>query len=290
MKKLILALLTVAFIAPKGFSQDVNTVQPSIMVIPFVKEGQDIRTIIDDSPILRICMTKVKEGFDNRGFTTVDFRAKLKAAMASQGMEMDNQSSIKQQIIEMSGADIYVELDGSYHPSSSGNSVTMTLNAYDAFSGQAMGSKVGESGKFYTDDYGKLASKAVEKCIDPFLDAMNTKFADIVENGRTVVVNIGFDEMSEYSMDDEVGEDELPLSDALELWFEENAYKNDYHIQGVTSTKAIYDAVKIPLRDPSGKNYRATKFALKLYLYIKKDLGMSCSKDVNGTTIYIKIK
>ena len=117
-------------------AQDKPTVQPSIMVIPFVKEGQDIRTILDNSPLLRICATKVKEGFDSRGFTTIDFRAKLKAAMNAQAMEMDNQSSLKQQIIEMSGADIFVEIDGAYNESGSGNSVTMTLNAFDAYSGE----------------------------------------------------------------------------------------------------------------------------------------------------------
>ena len=248
-----------------------------------------MRTILDNNVLMRICVTKVKEGFDSRGFTTIDFRAKLKAALNTQAMEMDNKTSLKQMIIEMSGADIFVEIDGAYMPSSSGNSVTMTLNAFDTHSGQALGSKVGESGKFYTEDQTKLATKAIDKIMDPFLDAMNAKFGDMVAKGRTVVVNIGFEEDSEYTMDDEVGEDELPLSDALEMWFEENAYKNYYHIQGVTSTKMILDDVRIPLKDPNGNNYRSTKFALKLYKFLKTDLGMPCKKDVQGTNILIRI-
>lgn len=293
MNKINIILLILLFVAKTGFSQEapkVNTVQPSIMVIPFTKKGEDIRTVIEADVNKRIAMTKVKEGFDQRGFNTIDFRAKLKQAASTQAMEMDNQTSLKQQIIEMSGADIYVEVEVSVLKTSSGTSVTLILTGYDAYSAQSLSNKIGESGKFYTDDVGKLASKAVEKCIEPFLNTMNEKFTNIVENGRTVIVNISFDQGSEASMDDEVGEDELPLSDALEVWFEENSYKNYYHIQGTTSTKMILDDVRIPLKDPNGNNYRATKFALKLYLYIKKKLLLTCTKDVQGTTIYIKIK
>ena len=289
--KISIIILFLIFFSDYSFSQaNVNTVQPSIMVVPFTKEGEDIRTIIEEDINKRIAMTKVKEGFDQRGFNTIDFRAKLKAALNSQAMEMDNKTSLKQQIIEMSGADIYVEVEVNVQKGTSGTSVTLILTAYDAFSAQSLSNKIGESGKFYTDDIGKLTSKSVENCIEPFLNTMNEKFGNIVENGRTVVVNIGFEEDSEYSMDNEVGEDELPLSDALEMWFEENAYKNYYHIQGATSTKLILDDVRIPLKDSkTGNNYRATKFALKLYLFIKKDLGLSCKKDVSGTTIYIRI-
>lgn len=274
-----------------GFSQsEVNTVQPSIMVVPFTKEGQDIRTILEDDFNKRVAVTKVKEGFDQRGFTTIDFRAKLKAALNSQGFEMDNQTSLKQQIIEMSGADIYVEVEVDAQSGNSGNSVTLILTGYDAYSGQSLSNKVGDSGKYYTDDFDKLTSKAVEVCIEPFLNTMNDKFGDIVENGRTVIVNIGFEDGSEYTMDELVGEMELPLSDALEMWFQDNSYKNYYHIQGVTATKMILDDVRIPLKDDNGNNYRSTKFALALYLHIRKDLGLSCKKDISGTTIYIRIQ
>ena len=66
----------------------VQTVQPKIMVIPYVKEGEDLRTILEDDVNKRIALTKIKEAFDSRGFTTVDFVAKLKSAK-------DNTSSLQ---------------------------------------------------------------------------------------------------------------------------------------------------------------------------------------------------
>ena len=85
--------------------KSVQTVQPKIMVIPYVKEGEDLRTILEDDVNKRIAITKIKEAFDNRGFTTVDFAARLKAANANAAFSMENKSDYKAQIIQSSGAD-----------------------------------------------------------------------------------------------------------------------------------------------------------------------------------------
>jgi len=299
LKRLNIILLVLLITSPKiSISQTIEsaiprvvTVQPSIMVIPYTKQGEDLRTVLEQDVSKRIALTKIKEGFDSRGFNTIDFTAKLKATMNSQAMELEDQTSLKQQIIEMSGADIYVEAEVSIYKSSSGTEVTLILTGYDAFSAQSLSNKVGASGKWYTDDIGKLTSKAVEICIEPFLNTMNEKFRDITKNGRSVTVNINFDGNSQYSMDSEVGADYFPLSDALEMWFMDNSYNNYYHIQGVTSTKMILDDVRIPLKNSvTGQNYRPTQFALQIYKFIRSDLGLPCRKDVVGTTIYIHIQ
>ena len=45
----------------------VLTVQPKIMVIPYTKEGEDLRTILEADVSRRIAITKIKEAFDSRG-------------------------------------------------------------------------------------------------------------------------------------------------------------------------------------------------------------------------------
>jgi hypothetical protein len=268
----------------------VTLVQPRIMVIPFTKEGEDIRTILEQDVNRRIAITKVKEGFDSRGYTTVDFVGKLKAAKDNQVFTSDNQSDIKSQIIDLSGADVYVVAEVSVLQSPNGTGVTLVLTAYESSTGNSLANKVGESGKFYTDDIGKLSSRAAENCIEGFLNTMQAKFTDIVNNGRSVIVEITFDPGSEFKMSSETGSDHLPLSDQLELWMEKNAYKNYYHIQGTTDLKMIFDDVRIPLKDPvTGNNYNPNKFALELFKFFKS-LDMQTVKDVKGSTIYITIK
>lgn len=267
----------------------VVTVQPKIMVIPFTKEGEDIRTILEEDVNRRIAIAKIKEGFDSRGFTTVDFVAKLKAAKDNNVFTSDNQTDIKTQIIEMSGADVYVQSEVIVEKGQSGNSVKLILTAYEISTGNSLSNKVGESGRFYTDDFNKLASKAVESCIEDFLNIMQTKFTDIVNNGKSILIDISFDPSSSFTMSSEVGSDGLPLSDQIEMWMGENAFKGNYHIQGTTNLKMLFDDVRIPLKDSNGNNYNPNKFGLEMFKFFKT-LGISIGRDIKGNTIYITIK
>jgi hypothetical protein len=268
----------------------VVTVQPKIMVIPYTKEGEDLRTVLENDENKRIAITKIKEGFDSRGFTTVDFIAKLKAAKDNNVFTSDNQTDLKSQIIQMSGADVYVQAEVIVEKGQSGNSVKLILTAYEASTGNSLSNKVGESGKFYTEDFNKLASKAVESCIEDFLSIMQIKFTDIVNNGKSVIIDISFDASSQYKFSSEIGPDGLPLSDQVELWMEKNAFKNNYHIQGTTDLRMIFDDVRIPLKDQAtGNNYNPNKFALELFKFFK-GLGLQPAKDVKSSTIYITIK
>ncbi len=268
----------------------VVTVQPKIMVIPYTKEGEDLRLILENDENKRIAITKIKEGFDSRGYTTVDFTAKLKAAKDNNVFTSENQSDIKTQIIQMSGADVYVQAEIIVDKSTTGNSVKMILTGFEISTGNSLSNKIGESGKFYTDDFNKLASKAVESCIEDFLNILQNKFTDIVNNGKSVMMEIGFDAGSSYKMSSELGTDNLPLSDQIEMWLEKNAFKNNYHIQGTTDLKMIIDDVRIPLKDQStGNNYNPNKFALELFKFLK-GVGLQPQKEIKGNTIFMTIK
>ena len=64
----------------------------------------------------------------------------------------DNKTDLKTQIVQQSGADIYVEAEMNVLLSGSGNSVKIILTAYEISTGNSLANKVGESNKFYTDD------------------------------------------------------------------------------------------------------------------------------------------
>ena len=265
------------------------TVQPKIMVIPYAKQDEDITTIIENDVNKRIVLAKIREAFDSRGFTTIDFAAKLKSVSRTSGLTQGTQSDLKTMIIEQSGADIYVEAEMDILLSPSGNSVKTILTAYDISTGGSLANKVGESGKFYTDDIGKLATKAVEKVVDDFLSTIQNKFTDIINNGRSIMVDFTFDPSSTLSMFSEIGNDGLGLSDHLELWMSENAYKNNYHIQGTTDKRMIFDDVRIPLKDENGNKYNINKFGLE-FLKFARELGVKISRTTVGNTLIITFK
>ena len=129
MNRYILLLLLSLFVnVTKIHSQTTPaTVQPKIIVIPYTKEGEDLRTILEEDINKRITLAKIREAFDNRGFTTIDFIARLKAISQNNVFIADNQTDLKSQLIEMSGADIYVEAEINVLMSATGNSVKVIV-------------------------------------------------------------------------------------------------------------------------------------------------------------------
>lgn len=288
MNKIFSLFVLLTYLLPVA-AQEVATVQPKIMVIPFVKQGEDIRTVLEDDVNKRIVMAKIREAFDSRGFTTVDFLARLKSLSTASGLALDSQQDLKSMIIQQSGADVYVDAEMNVLLSSSGNSVKVIVTAYEVSTGNSLSNKVGDSGKFYTDDIGRLASRAIESCADEFLNTMQMKFDDIVQNGRSINVTIGFDQASAMSMSSEMGGNGLTLADEIELWMSENAYKNNYHIQGTTDKQMIFDDVRIPLKDKNGNNYNINKFGLEFLKFARKN-NLKIVRDISNNTLVITIK
>lgn len=270
-----------------------NVVQPKIMVIPYTKEGEDIRTILEADENKRIVLTKIKEAFDERGVTTIDFVAKLKAMESGNVFNIDNKQDAKSLIIDMSGADIYVEAEiiclQGYTSGKIDSRVKIVVTAYEAATGASLANKIGESGTFYTQDIGKLGMKAISSCADDFLRVMQAKFSEIAESGRSLMLQIGFEENSQYTMESEVGERDYQLQDEIELWVEEHSYNGNYHLQGTSPLKMVFDDIKLPLTDDTGKNYSTSKFGIEMLKFFRA-LGLQVSRSNRGNTLYITIK
>jgi len=139
---------------PATKSGEVVTVRPSIMVIPYTKTGQDLRTVLEEDPIMRLSISAIKEAFDYRGFTTIDFVARLKSQMESKAITSDEQTDFRTELIQNSGADIYIECEILVNKmSSGGNNLILKLQAVDVYTGNSIANKNCESGIFYTEDY-----------------------------------------------------------------------------------------------------------------------------------------
>jgi len=199
-----------------------------------------------------------------------------------------SQTDIFTNVIRSSGADIYVEAKVDYMPSSSGNSITLVLTAFEISTGNSLSNAVGRSGKYYTDQIDKLSQMAVENCISDFLNTMQEKFTQIVNDGRSIIVEINLSKDTKITFDSVYKG--LPLSDLLEQWFEKNSYKNNYHIQGVEEIQMVLDDVKIPLKDPlTGLNYNPNKFSAALFQYFQ-ELGITVKRSQNSGTLIFTIQ
>lgn len=282
-----LTIFLISLVATLCSAQNSATVQPKIMVMPYVTEGNDIRQTIETDPNIRIVLSKIREAFDKRGFTTIDFETKLKAQSVNNALSENAQTNRSAMIIQSSGADIYVETEYIYTPSASGNSVKVLMKACDVSTGGALANKDAFSGQFYTEDIGRLAGAAVEKVADEFLNVIQSKFDDIVENGRSIILDIKIDDASTHTLHEEINNSELV--DLLEDWVADNAYKNNYHIQGSSELEIIFDEIRIPLKDENGRNYNINQFDRKIRQLFRK-LGIQVAHVTKNNTLVITIK
>ena len=263
--------------------------QRRIMVIPFTKDGEDIRTVLDKDVNRRIAITRVQEEFDSKGYTTVDFVGRLKAARDARVFTSENQTDIKSQIIEMAGCDIYVVVDVDAQSDRTGASVNTLLTAYDVSTGNSLANKVGSSGKFFTNDFGKLTTRAVNTCANDFVDMMSRKFDEMAANGKSLFIDFSFAENSTANMTTPIEQyNKMPLSELLENWLSKNSVNGAYHIQGVTKLKLVADEVHVPVLKSNGIAYSTNEFAVEVCKFIGTT-GLTASKEVKAGTIYITI-
>jgi Family of unknown function (DUF6175) len=263
--------------------------QPTIMVIPFSREGVDLRTELENNDLVRIGITKVKEAFDQRGINTIDLRAKLKQVGNAAALQSDQKSSIKDEVINSSGADIYVEVECKANYSSSGNSTTLIMTAYDAFSGESYANKVANSPKFYTTSFEKLVEKSAETEVPNLLNTIQEKFNDVIANGRTITIRVGILEGSKMKMDTEIDKKGNFLSDAIEDYIQEKSFKNKYHLQGTSDNQITFDLVKVPMKDDEGNPFRISRFAADFRKFLRGN-EIPCTQVINGNSIIFSIK
>lgn len=287
---------TICVKAQKDCEETANTVQPSIMVLPRTARGEDLRTIMDEQPEVRVGISKVKEGFDNRGYTTLDFETLLKALIRDETVTKDDQTEFKNRIFRNISSDIVVELDIIMDKSNNGNLARVVLEANVTDNGQSMASKTCESNRFYTPDDIALISAALKdgddndlECLDAFLNTMNDKWKEVREKGKSVKMEFSLSEDSEMTMNSDVPSKGEKLKYVIEDWLEETAYKNYYVVTFVTETKLMVEDYRYPVRDPKNcSNMTARKIERKLERFFDK-IDVPIKFNNSRGTIYITI-
>ena len=261
-------------------------IKPKIMVIPKIKEGESLKTVYDSSFYIRMALSKINEAFLKREANLVSFDAKLKEAKLNTSINKSsgNQEDFKSLVLQMSGADIYVEADINVvrHSQRNANSVTIILEGYQNGTSNFLGVDQGKSRIVQTDDIGTLTAQAMDSLTEGFLNLMQLKFDDIYKNGQSIYIQFSLGANSKYTFDSEVGKPSRMLSEIIDEWFQENAFKGQFNTQGITGNMLILSDVRIPLKNPSnprlnytGQNFYSdiNRFFKSLGLGIKREIG-----------------
>ncbi|MBR5498659.1 MAG: hypothetical protein IKV75_00680 [Bacteroidales bacterium] len=264
-------------------------VLPTIMVVPYKRDGETYASVLSDDFDRRIAVSKVQDGFESRDVTTVDVEAKIAAVKRNSEFGANDADSNDKQLLMNSGADVYVVVDLMKDVNADGSRVSLIMKAYETASGNVLASKDAITKRFATASTDLLCSHAVKDNLPAFLDDICKNFSKQASNGKKVTLQFAIDGSSAMTMNDRVGPDNYPLSNLIHQWVRKNSHNGKYHLQGMVDTSVIFDYVMIPPRDEDGLVMDAAQYGFKIEAWLNDTLGLPCVSRFDGTTIYITI-
>jgi hypothetical protein len=265
-------------------------VQPKIMVIPYTKQGDDIRKVIESDMNRRIAIIKVKEAFDKLGFSTVDFIQVVKGFSNDNAVQSTAQEDLKTRIVQQSRCDIYVEIELATAGGSQDMRATMTATSYLAANATSLANKVATVGPYHDALMEKVVERAATTALEGLIPTMQEKFDGFVADGVPIRMEISVAQGAAKDLSQPAGPDGDDLSDVIRAWLKKAAYKNNYHVGGVTGKHMAVDEVRIPMFEPgTNMNYDPADFGLELVRYLRT-LNVKTNRTVVGGVIYVEVQ
>lgn len=267
--------------------------QPTIMVVPYKQQNLDYRTILRQTQFvdLRTAIANVQDAFIKKGYEIKDVMAVLDATEKSGLFETNTAAeSFDAQLINNSGADVYVTVDAGYNTNDEGGMGSIALVAYERASGKVLASKHTTTQRYRKGTLADLYRIAIGIIVDDFLHDMTANYDKKSTMGNTFVLRVTADNNSAVLLDSQVQSlGGIPLSDAIRMWLRKNAVNGRFHVQGATRDLVVFDEIQIASKSAAGYFLDANDFALDIYNYIRNELNISCEKRVDGNTVYITI-
>jgi hypothetical protein len=265
-------------------------VQPKIMVIPYARQGEDILKVLEADFNRRVAVAVVREAFDTRNFSTVDFAAVVKGLSQEEVMQATSQSGVKELIVAQSQADVYVEIEVQTLVENSQQRVSLIMTARLAATHGSLANKTQNEGPYAMNvPMERIVQRAVATAMEPFLGTMQTSFSGHVAEGVPVRMEISVANGAK-DLTRPVGPNKDELADAIEEWFEKNAYHNNYSVGGRTNLRMSNIQVRIPLFDPETKNnYNASRFSLEFNRFLRT-IDVRANRSLVGGVIYVEIQ
>ena len=281
--------------------------KPTIMIVPsdvwcnqngyvmeFDNQGKktkvpDFKKAFQENTDLLLVISKINELMADRGFPLKNLESSLKslesesaedAMLTSKDGGEINESPIDK-LKKVAKADIWIQVTWTVNTIGPKKSITFNLQGLDAYSDKQIAGASGTGAPSFTAEVPVLLEEAVLSQIDNFNVQLQGHFDDMFTNGREVVLRIktwnswGYDLESEDFGDDE-------LSNHIEKWVSDNTLQGKFNTTDVTEHMMLFEQVRIPLADESGKAIDTRKWANGLRKYLKDNYQIESKLMMKG--------
>lgn len=252
---------------------------PTIVVVPYVRTGQDdsfegMKAIIDSNPAMKYAVNSVSSQFAKHGYKTRDFVTMLSNVKTDDIMTQGTQTDAKTMVIQQLPADIVVTVNLDLINNGGKGQCTVAVDAVERQTAGKLCSESFASGQFMTTDYVALTDYALKKMQDSFFSQLSDAFAQMVEKGREMKLEFLLGEtVSDWDFDTETPVTDVDFKEELEEWLRANANHGIYDMSQSTD-KFIAASINIPLWDAErNRSYSINNFNSALRKFMKRHLG-----------------
>ena len=267
---------------------------PTVTVVPYTREDEDIRAILDHNKMLSYAVSKMTSEFSSRGYKTKDFLAQLKRAKRNDVLTAGTQSDAVTKMIQNMGADIIVTAKVMTTTDTRRQSeVSLELTATEFQTAGNLASATFQSGKYVTTDTIKLTDYALKKVKDEFFTKLQASFNDIVKNGREMAIQMVLAKsITDWDFDQPLPDGSASFKTVLEDWLQVHALNGVYDMSR-SNDKVIDMSVQVPIWDEAqGRAYTISRFSTELKNFLDEKLGGEYVASVvtmgQGLTVTIK--
>jgi len=290
MKKILLILTLFLSIA----ETNAQAKKPTIMVVPsdvwcnqrgymleFYNQGSivkvpDYKTALQENSNLLIAISKINELMATRGFPLKNLESALKslesesaedAMLSSKTSGASVVESPIDKLKKTAKADIIIQITWNVNTMGPKHSVTFNLQGLDAYTDKQIAGASGTGSELIGSNLPVMLETAVLSHMDNFNTQLMSHFDDMFANGREISLRLKKWDSFKGDFETEYGGDEL--GNQIDNWVKNNTVKGRYSATDTTENMMLFEQVRIPLYDGSGKAIDAKGWAKGLQKYLK---------------------
>lgn len=251
-----------------GYMMEFNN-QGTIVKIP------DYKKAFQENANLLTVISKINGLMAERGFPLKNMESAIKSlesesaenAMLSSKSGAGVTENPIDKLKKVAKADIIMQLTIKLNTVGPKKSVTFTLQGLDAYTDKEIATATGTGAPSFSAELPVLLEEAVLAHIDNFNNSLQKHFDDMFENGREVLVRIK--KFDSWPDDFEKEYNGKELGTIIEDWMAANTVKGRFSTTDATENMMLFEQVRIPLYDATGKASDARGFLKGLQTYLK---------------------
>ena len=261
-----------AWCIANGYYTEVN-------VMGKIKKEPQYDQAFQESMALKLAVAKLNDLMAERGFPLKSLEQEMQN-IDQRRME-DNLTTSKSgnelaesaldEVLRRAKCDIRLMLTWEVKDYGPKHAVSYILEAFDAYTGTAIGAASGTGAPSMAADVDVLLEEAIVANMDNFNNRLMDHFNEMQEIGRDVSLDIKVFANNAAGVDLETEFDGDELIDIINDWLQKNTVQGRFAMTYASENVANFNHVRIPVYDERGRAIDANGFAKQLAKVLKKE-------------------